>query len=277
MSREVARPKPRRGHLPCRQQAPSACRWAPPSRSSRWPQGPRASTASGDHPRWHRGWCGRDHGPAEPAARGTELGWGQQPQCPPLPGTTPTHLLEVRGRLHLAHGLHQRVPDDDADVGPRVAIGLAGQLLDVGVRQRVRGVPQGDVDPLLEPVGTRGEPRFQPCWGAATGAVCGAHLLLMAESSTQGMLVAPSTRIPHPVLSHLPQLSHGSPLFPRISPQPTATGAGVDELGVPVSWEASGWAARIIQHEMDHLDGILYIDRMDPRTFTNVGWMELLD
>ncbi|XP_027502747.1 peptide deformylase, mitochondrial, partial [Corapipo altera] len=53
--------------------------------------------------------------------------------------------------------------------------------------------------------------------------------------------------------------------------------SGVDELGVPVSWEAMGWAARIIQHEMDHLDGILYIDRMDPRTFTNVGWMELMD
>ncbi|NXL97673.1 DEFM protein, partial [Tyrannus savana] len=53
--------------------------------------------------------------------------------------------------------------------------------------------------------------------------------------------------------------------------------AGVDEVGAPVSWEATGWAARIIQHEMDHLDGILYIDRMDPRTFTNVGWMEFMD
>lgn len=104
-----------------------------------------------------------------------------------LPRTTPTHLLEVRGRLHLAHGLHQGVPHDDADVGPRVAVGLAGQLLDVGVRQGVRGVPQvqpehlrprrllgqGDVDPLLEPGSTRGEPQFQPCWGAATGAACG--------------------------------------------------------------------------------------------------------
>ncbi|KAJ7424200.1 hypothetical protein WISP_29765 [Willisornis vidua] len=53
--------------------------------------------------------------------------------------------------------------------------------------------------------------------------------------------------------------------------------SGVDELGAPVSWEATGWAARIIQHEMDHLDGILYIDRMDTRTFTNVAWMELMD
>ncbi|NXQ85224.1 DEFM protein, partial [Nyctibius grandis] len=53
--------------------------------------------------------------------------------------------------------------------------------------------------------------------------------------------------------------------------------AGVDECGEPVSWEATGWAARIVQHEMDHLAGILYIDRMDTRTFTNVAWMELLD
>ncbi|NWX03492.1 DEFM protein, partial [Caloenas nicobarica] len=53
--------------------------------------------------------------------------------------------------------------------------------------------------------------------------------------------------------------------------------SGVDERGEPVSWEATGWAARIVQHEMDHLDGILYIDRMDPRTFTNVSWMELMD
>ncbi|NWH56120.1 DEFM protein, partial [Geococcyx californianus] len=53
--------------------------------------------------------------------------------------------------------------------------------------------------------------------------------------------------------------------------------SGVDEHGEPVSWEATGWAARIIQHEMDHLDGILYIDRMDTHTFTNVNWMELLD
>ncbi|KAM9509221.1 peptide deformylase, mitochondrial [Guaruba guarouba] len=53
--------------------------------------------------------------------------------------------------------------------------------------------------------------------------------------------------------------------------------SGVDEHGEPVSWEATGWAARVVQHEMDHLDGILYIDRMDTRTFTNVSWMELMD
>jgi peptide deformylase len=34
--------------------------------------------------------------------------------------------------------------------------------------------------------------------------------------------------------------------------------------------EASGWYARILQHEIDHLNGTLYIDHMDSRTFTTV-------
>lgn len=39
-----------------------------------------------------------------------------------------------------------------------------------------------------------------------------------------------------------------------------------------MTWKASGWPARILQHEMDHLDGVLYIDRMDSKTFINVNW-----
>lgn len=36
-----------------------------------------------------------------------------------------------------------------------------------------------------------------------------------------------------------------------------------DEHGEPYELEASGWLARILQHEFDHLDGILYADRLD--------------
>jgi peptide deformylase len=36
------------------------------------------------------------------------------------------------------------------------------------------------------------------------------------------------------------------------------------------SREASGWYARILQHEIDHMRGALYIDRMEPRTFTSI-------
>lgn len=34
--------------------------------------------------------------------------------------------------------------------------------------------------------------------------------------------------------------------------------------GRPYEIEAHGWLARIFQHEFDHLDGLLYVDRVDP-------------
>ncbi|GMV99761.1 MAG: peptide deformylase [Candidatus Hydrogenedentota bacterium] len=37
----------------------------------------------------------------------------------------------------------------------------------------------------------------------------------------------------------------------------------LDELGHPVEFEANDFEARIIQHEMDHLNGILIVDRVD--------------
>ena len=37
---------------------------------------------------------------------------------------------------------------------------------------------------------------------------------------------------------------------------------GVDAAGAPVSIEATGMAARCLQHEVDHLDGTVYVDRL---------------
>ncbi|SEC18464.1 peptide deformylase [Paramicrobacterium humi] len=42
-----------------------------------------------------------------------------------------------------------------------------------------------------------------------------------------------------------------------------AVARGVDLDGKPVEIRAEGWRARILQHEFDHLDGTLYIDRVD--------------
>lgn len=36
-----------------------------------------------------------------------------------------------------------------------------------------------------------------------------------------------------------------------------------DEHGEPYELEFEGWAARIMQHEFDHLDGVIYINRLD--------------
>ncbi len=44
----------------------------------------------------------------------------------------------------------------------------------------------------------------------------------------------------------------------------------LNERGKNKVIEASGWYARILQHEIDHLRGTLYIDRMRARTFTSL-------
>jgi peptide deformylase len=44
----------------------------------------------------------------------------------------------------------------------------------------------------------------------------------------------------------------------------------LNERAEPVRVEAEGWYARILQHEIDHLYGKLYIDRMHMRTFCTV-------
>ena len=43
----------------------------------------------------------------------------------------------------------------------------------------------------------------------------------------------------------------------------TLRARGLTLQGEPVEFEAEGLLARIMQHETDHLDGMLYIDRLD--------------
>lgn len=42
----------------------------------------------------------------------------------------------------------------------------------------------------------------------------------------------------------------------------------LDEHGQPVTKVASGWYARILQHEVDHLRGVVCCDRMESRSLT---------
>jgi peptide deformylase len=59
---------------------------------------------------------------------------------------------------------------------------------------------------------------------------------------------------------------------------------GLDAQGRPIVIEASGWHARILQHEIDHLDGVLYVDRMISRSFStsenhqkHIGGLSMVD
>ena len=44
----------------------------------------------------------------------------------------------------------------------------------------------------------------------------------------------------------------------------------LNERAEPITIDAHAWYARILQHEIDHLNGTLYIDRMQTRSFTTV-------
>jgi peptide deformylase len=44
----------------------------------------------------------------------------------------------------------------------------------------------------------------------------------------------------------------------------------LDHRGRPIHIEATGWYARILQHEIDHLRGTLYLDRMRSRSFSSL-------
>jgi peptide deformylase len=45
---------------------------------------------------------------------------------------------------------------------------------------------------------------------------------------------------------------------------------GLDEQGKSVSHIFTGWPARIAQHEIDHLNGVLYLDRVETRSLSTV-------
>ncbi|MFG2294310.1 peptide deformylase [Streptomyces sp. NPDC048603] len=71
----------------------------------------------------------------------------------------------------------------------------------------------------------------------------------------------------------LPGLEAGTPRFDR------AVVEGVDSAGEPVRVEGTGFFARCLQHECDHLDGMVYRERVEgmrrrrlERSIRRAGW-----
>jgi peptide deformylase len=63
------------------------------------------------------------------------------------------------------------------------------------------------------------------------------------DTESEGCLSVPGERFPLKRADHI-----------------VVTGVDLDQN--PVKIEATGWFARIFQHEFDHLDGLLYVDRL---------------
>ncbi|MCI0469461.1 MAG: peptide deformylase, partial [Nitrospirae bacterium] len=53
---------------------------------------------------------------------------------------------------------------------------------------------------------------------------------------------------------------------------------GIDRKGAPIRLDADGLLSRAIQHEIDHLDGVLILDRLSPikREFLKKKYMKVL-
>jgi len=55
-------------------------------------------------------------------------------------------------------------------------------------------------------------------------------------------------------------------LYAEISRPETVAVKALNEKGQPIEFRCGGLLARAVQHETDHLNGILFIDRMDRKT-----------
>jgi len=53
-------------------------------------------------------------------------------------------------------------------------------------------------------------------------------------------------------------------IYAEVERPDRCTVEAVDALGSPVEEEFSGFESRVVQHEYDHLEGILLVDRMSP-------------
>ncbi len=111
-------------------------------------------------------------------------------------------------------------------------IGLAAPQVHVGRRLIVLYVPTERTGPGEEPIGTTVlvNPEIEPAGDERV-------------SGWEGCLSIPGLR------GYVPRYEH-------------VRWRGFDLSGREISGEAVGMHARVLQHEVDHLDGILYLDRM---------------
>ena len=58
----------------------------------------------------------------------------------------------------------------------------------------------------------------------------------------------------------------------RVPRAPRITVRAYDRQGKPIEVRASGFTARVIQHETDHLDGVLFFDRM--KSFESLTFLD---
>ncbi|GII91684.1 peptide deformylase [Sinosporangium siamense] len=95
------------------------------------------------------------------------------------------------------------------------------------------------------------------------------RLFVYDASNRKGHVINPELTIddPEEVLDEegclsVPGKDTGTPLYATTPRAAGVTVTGFDRLGRPVRIKARGMLARCFQHETDHLNGMLYVDRL---------------
>lgn len=130
-------------------------------------------------------------------------------------------------------------------------VGLAGPQVGVGLRLFVWGYAGG----------ARFDARYDDEGGTVvTEGIEGTGLRGVVVNPQ--LLVTPvPVRTPDQTYESEGCLSVPGHQFPLVRAE-RAVLTGLDPTGAPLRVEARGWLARIFQHEYDHLDGTLYVDRL---------------
>ncbi|XP_015109943.1 peptide deformylase, mitochondrial [Diachasma alloeum] len=103
---------------------------------------------------------------------------------------------------------------------------------------------------------------------------------IVTKSAGQPVEVVPLTVFINPKMKILDYHTNSYPeacasVFGYIAHVPRAKSVQIeafDVTGKKFKWKAEGWPAKVAQHEMDHLQGKLFTDKMDPQTLSCAIW-----
>ena len=155
--------------------------------------------------------------------------------------------------------------DPEARARRNAALKVVRKYGDPVLRSRALEIDRFDAA-LLDEVGRMGRLMHDAYGiGLAATQVGVMHRLLVYRTELEGAVAA----LVNPVLEWASKDKEGSEegclSLPGVSVEVErpvhVRVAALDERGKPILVEASGLEARVIQHEMDHLDGVLILDR----------------
>jgi len=144
-----------------------------------------------------------------------------------------------------APGVQQLIDDMFETMEEYAGIGLAAPQIHQPLRVFVAGLREGPLTDLMS------DDEDMPRVALVNPEISPAGEEI--ESNWEGCLSIPDVRglVPRPTLVRV---------------------RAFDRTGRPLEFTASGLPARVLQHELDHLDGILFVDRMP--SFESLTFME---